>query len=426
MERFNHNLSHALFVAGDLGRLQTLCRIPVIAGDSISLSLTGNARLGQLRREMVLNCEIVIAAFYVPHRHVYGDDWITLVRSGYDEAVTLTSGPVYGDQRYMKLNLTGTPTLPLWITGGYNSIWNFFWRAPTDDANIKALNALETAFSRGGNFGSVIGRIGDKPWASGVEGEATDTEREVTVVANQLDIVDIQEAQARLTSEQRRAFYGTRYNNSLQRTWGGSAHPDADQRPTMLWKTVGTLAGYDIDATGDTSVGTYSGKGVSKIRFNMPFKYMPEHGALWVLMAVRPPTVYAFEKHFLDDLVNPTYQQFLGDPDFIRAAPPIPVSADDYFSGGATNDLGSHPSFQYMRYEPDHVNPLYRGVSGFPFPTTTPVSADEVRYHTNAEYDGMFSSQVLGQWRLDGEAFVHARRVIPPSSTSIFAGSDLG
>ena len=63
------DLSHYSLMAGNIGRLQTLSLIPIVAGDSITLNLDTVIRLTQLRRDMVIDAKVDLFAFYIPHRH---------------------------------------------------------------------------------------------------------------------------------------------------------------------------------------------------------------------------------------------------------------------------------------------------------------------------------------------------------------------
>src|SRR3546814_1208447 len=75
-ERMPHDLSHLVFLAGQIGRLITISPAPVIAGDSFEMDAVGALRLSPLRRGLAIDSTVDIFTFYVPHRHVYGEQWI--------------------------------------------------------------------------------------------------------------------------------------------------------------------------------------------------------------------------------------------------------------------------------------------------------------------------------------------------------------
>src|SRR5262245_11911793 len=69
-------LSYLGFLAGQIGRLITISTTPVIAGDSFEMDAVGALRLSPLRRGLAIDSTVDIFTFYVPHRHVYGEQWI--------------------------------------------------------------------------------------------------------------------------------------------------------------------------------------------------------------------------------------------------------------------------------------------------------------------------------------------------------------
>src|SRR5438045_2475439 len=128
-ERMPHDLSHLGFLAGQIGRLITISTTPVIAGDSFEMDAVGALRLSPLRcglaivstvdffsffvflilifsstpvtsgdsfemyavcalrlsplrRFLAIDSTVDIFTFYVPHRHVYGEQWIKFMKDG--------------------------------------------------------------------------------------------------------------------------------------------------------------------------------------------------------------------------------------------------------------------------------------------------------------------------------------------------------
>src|SRR5438552_163441 len=81
-ERMPHDLSHLGFLAGQIGRLITISTTPVIAGDSFEMDAVGALRLSPLRRGLAIDSTVDIFTFYVPHRHVYGEQWLKFMKDG--------------------------------------------------------------------------------------------------------------------------------------------------------------------------------------------------------------------------------------------------------------------------------------------------------------------------------------------------------
>src|SRR5256885_7491693 len=79
-ERMPHDLSHLGFLAGQIGRLITISSTPVIAGDACEMDVVGALRLSPLRRGLAIDSTVDIFTCYVPHRHVYGEQWIKFMK----------------------------------------------------------------------------------------------------------------------------------------------------------------------------------------------------------------------------------------------------------------------------------------------------------------------------------------------------------
>src|SRR5215813_4574954 len=81
-ERMPHDLSHLGFLAGQIGHLITISTTPVIAVASFEMDAVGALRLSPLRRGLAIDSTVAIFTFYVPHRHVYGIQWIKFMKDG--------------------------------------------------------------------------------------------------------------------------------------------------------------------------------------------------------------------------------------------------------------------------------------------------------------------------------------------------------
>src|SRR5258705_10585745 len=79
-ERMPHDLSHLGFLAGQIGRLITISTTPVIAGDSFEMASVAALRFSPLRRGLAIDSTVDIFTFSVPHRHVYGVQWLKFMK----------------------------------------------------------------------------------------------------------------------------------------------------------------------------------------------------------------------------------------------------------------------------------------------------------------------------------------------------------
>src|SRR5207248_963711 len=110
-ERMPHDLSHLGFLAGQIGRLITISTTPVIAGDSFEMDAVGALRLSPLRRGLALDSTVDIFTFYVPHRHVYGEQWIKFMKDGVNATPLPTIGRSSCRERVKISNNPSTRTL---------------------------------------------------------------------------------------------------------------------------------------------------------------------------------------------------------------------------------------------------------------------------------------------------------------------------
>ena len=414
------DLGHFSFDTGEIGHLQTMACVPIVAGDSVSLNLEGIFRLSPLRRNLVVDCQVDMFAFFVPHRHVYGEDWIDFIKEGKNEAITFTGVTPPESMDYLGAHYSALEEIPLWVVAGYNRIWNRYFRSPTDFANEKLDDTLPTSITERLN-GQLCGFL-PKPWSTGVVAGVDASEREVPVVADTFDIVDLNRVQAEYRTEVDREYFGQRYNDLLNTAFGSTVNTDADERPTLCAHNSWWLSGYDVDGTSDATLGTYSGKsaGIGSLRFKR--KFFAEHGALWIMCLPRFPTIHVLERHFLMSEVNPSYLDIAGDPDLIAAEPPAILEGQQFFRAATATDLGTGPFGQWYRYHPSHVHQLYEALDGFTFIDTRIDTQDRAFYITGGEYDDVFQTTQLGHWQGHSRIGLNVNCVVPAARHSLYAG----
>lgn len=422
MQRYPFDLSHFHLTCGNIGQLQTMACVPVIAGDSITFDMEGVFRLSPLRRNLVVDCKVDMFAFYVPHRHIYGDDWIDFMKAGTKEAETFTGKevPAGVDASFLACEFNSGQTIPLWVIGGYNQIWNRYFRSPTD-ANERALDYFSGS-SVEAKYGWKCGFL-PTAWSTGVVNGVASGDREVSITNDILDIVDLERVRAVYRSEVDREFFAQRYTDLLDTVFGGNAGVDADQRPTLLKHSSSWLSGYDVDGTDDAALGQYSGKAAGVVRFNVPWRFFGEHGAYWVMALLRFPTIHVDERPYLNTVVNPSYLEISGDPELWQAEPPVTADDGDFFRNTAGgNSLGVIPFGQHYRYHPSLVHRSYDTLNGFTFLDLAVDSIADAHYVDPNEYDNNFSTTQLGHWQAQVRNGMTAKRVIPPARRSLYAG----
>ena len=442
-----YDLSHFSFLTGRIGRLQTLSVLPVVAGDSFEVMLEGVFRLSPLRRQLVMDCRVDLMAFYIPHRHIYGDTWVNFIKQGVDETINLpTDNFSNSDFGCLGFNVDVDKhatfnTIPRWLSRGYMRIWERYFRHPSEIANTAAEDFLiGTTVDNNRKYGLLCSRI-KRPWNTMMPITPSD-DRNVSVANNNFDILDLRRVQARYKTEQMRDWFGQRYNDLLNATWNSTVNIDADERPELLMRKTHHLSGYDVDGTDDASLGSYSGKAASLLRFGFPRRYFSEHGAVWIMCLLRFPPVHYGEIHPLCRLSNPSYKDIAGDPEIFMSEPPEQIDLSRWWAsltssgtldsrspnmnaGSGRNSVETVIPFgQHYRYHPSRVHADYESVQGFPFVSDIDASnATRLFYIRDTEYDRVFQTQQLAQWQAQCRINVGAYRYIPGPLTSIFAGT---
>lgn len=418
MDRYRYIMPAESHTAGHMGRLQTLAVVPVCAGDSVKITWNGAVRLAPLKRYMSSDPRYDMFWFYVPHRHAYGKDWIDFIQEGINEAVTF-GGVAATNIAYLGMPLF-TGTIPTWLVHAYNATWNRYFRIPTDDASIRADTFLETT-ANGKEFGALCARL-KNIWTTGVDAEIASTTREVAVSGGVFDVIDLAQTRRNLKTEVDRQWFGQYYNDILGTAFGGSSNADADERPTLLMRKTQFMSGFDVDGTGDASLGTYTGKSINGISCMVPRKFCPEHGVIVGFGLMRFPAVHQNERHMLMGIPEPSYLDISGDQALYQAEPPIELNGNQVFNGSGSVNLGTIPYGQHYRYQPSYVHSRFTGVSAFPFLSSLPTSVNQARYYQDNEYGIVFQTTQLGHWQHHASYEVEKSTIVPGPKSSMYAG----
>lgn len=445
MERYGYDLSHFMHNAGKLGRLQTLQIIPIQAGDSISINLDGIVRLAPLRKEVVSETQVDLCVFYVPHRHVY-PDWPTRIQNLHGGTIAspgIATIPGATDLSYLCLDYAEA-VIPRWTMQGYNQIWDRYFRVPSlprdpDELTYPSTSSQDHIDWRayGRRCARLPSPINDgirltggaatrQPWRDQTSVDYTYQAAVGSGFAN-IDLRALENIRGRYKSELERTWFTERYKDVLDRQWGTTVNIDADQRPEMCLRETSNMSGADVDGSDDATLGQYIGKTVARVGFNMPRKLFSEHGALWIMALLRHPFVHVGERHaFVYDINQVGSLESIADPDTYKAEAPIPYQSYRWLSppwgGGADGNIT--PYGQPLRMNQNRVHKTFADIPGYPFLKNNITTLEQAAYYQTGDYDDVFQTSQLGHWQIHARANVTAMRVVPPASTSIYAGAN--
>ena len=414
------DLSHFAIQLGRIGRLQTLARIPVLPGDSISAEIAGVWKLPPLRRDLTLDAKVQLFAFYVPYRHIYGDDWLDFIREGNDENVVFSQVNNNRILPYLVCNHRGT--IPRYIPAGYNRIWNRYFRPPTEDNSIRSDTEIPSD-DVSVDYGIECGWLA-KLWSATVDRELSySSDESVGISGNRLSLLSLEQQKKHLKTEVERQWFSQRYRDVMDGTWGTTVNIDADERPQFVYRGGFWLSGYDVDGTAGDSLGQYAGKSQALGGMRMPSKFFNEHGTLWFMALVRFPTVFTDEKQYLDGKPNPSYKEIAGDPTILASEPPMELNSGDWFARSSDRDIGWRPYGDWYREHPSFCHSNFDELNGFPFYDTTEKNKRKLRYVDSEFYENVFQTTQQGHWRAQLRCNVMAKRYVPDSRSSIFVGT---
>lgn len=415
-ERSLHDLSHYTAQASEIGRLHVLSYHSVLPGDGAAFDVVGALRLSALQRGLSIDSKYDMFAFYVPHRQVY-DNWETFITEGYDTAEVLDEQLLPLEISYIGHRLT--VRAPLWLTEGYNQIYNNYFRPPTTVAARTGVpsDPLERLY---GYRCANLKRI----WNTGVANTVTAADYDVTAGAT-VSLLDIAKQKGYLKTELEREFFNIRYRDIVN-SFGGYTQTSADERPTIIKKAHVWASGYDVDGTDQTSLGRFSGRVAQGFRFKVPRFFVPEHGTIFIMGLLRFPPISQHEIDYLVSNTQPSYAQISGDPAIWETQPPITMTAKDLFHGGSGNAIGYMPYGQWYRTKANMIHRTYINNRGFPFLDNIPGNVDQAVLVDSPDYVNMFQTTQLSHFNLQARVEAPIMRRLPSARDSILAGTMKG
>src|SRR5262249_12361280 len=106
----------------------------------------GALRLSPLRRGLAIDSTVDIFTFYVPHRHVYGEQWIKFMKDGVNATPlpTVNTTGYIDHAAFLGTINPDTNKIPKHLFQGYLNIYNNYFKAPwmpdRTEANPNELN----------------------------------------------------------------------------------------------------------------------------------------------------------------------------------------------------------------------------------------------------------------------------------------------
>ena len=459
---------------GEIGRLQTLDRFYVNAGEVVSMNVGKLiTRFSPMRVPLLFGAQADICVFYVKHRHVYGNVEKEFHRKGVNESVTFPgcnmnagstsyTGDInhayvdaysQGDRSRLAAYSLGSShaanILPLHMPEGLRRIWNGFYRVPTDygtgqhdfteNINLKGYNANDWEnwwlSDDGFMYGPRCAHLKTR-WSTAVEDRVPDSSSDVEVsgisgTTGSVSIHDFARVKASYRTENQRQFLADKYEDVMREDYGVNINAEEEYRPTLLWRHKLNMGGYEVEKT-DLDAGDAHTRGVDTHGFRVPGKYFPERGVIWTCILVRFPSIVADECHWFDKVVNPSYLEAAANADLLAAEPPHHIDMRNHFSGtSSVRDVGVVPYGEWYRTHTNRIHNQYKAYAanvkddsggGLPIIFTQPVTKADHWYVNPDRYEKMFLNRLLSHYSIAAGVMYGVKSKVPGRLFQIFGG----
>lgn len=400
MDREQVNFSFPTVHALDIGRMKLIARLPVIGGDSLMISGQIKANLAQLRRPLHSDVKLDIFPFFVPYRYTYGEQWIEYIEKagvGVSPFPTITSSLPH---RWLQFE---EHTMPLHLWQDVARIWNYHFRDPSwDEISLTDANLDAATIA----YGLKVAHL--KAWgtAQSMIADLDNSAFDIDTSPNDISIFDLTTTKADAQNQLYRQFMSSRYQEIMAGLAGSEPHDYSDDVPEMLPPGGSWLNGYRVNGTSGADFGAATGMGVGHVDFNMPKKFFPEHGTLYIFAVPRMPPLFENAKQYLDNFNRP-YGELIPQPNDDR--PPVDLSFEDlFFSGSSATSAGAVPIHEWYRDHPGYIDHLF-GEHDYGWQFLTQPPTQQALIESGSGYDAMFVSaskarhvQVGCQWRVGG------------------------
>ena len=400
-----------------LGRLQMVHRVPVIAGDQISISIQTALAFERLRRPFSLDAYTEMYAFYCPYRWTYGEALITALTTGYDNTTAYATTKAFTiNSDFPSMMLREQATYPLHLWSDMSSIVDWYFKNP-HEAQWDSDNYPDTYDDR--DFGPLMWNM--PAW--GIRSNFSDDHASGAIAAN-TDPLALAKIVDDAKDAQMRLWVAVRPKEVHDATWAGGKIPsEVVKKPVLLMHEASDGSDKTMRATSGPGFGEEIGIASGGVKGQVPEFMVGEHGTIYfvVLSRLAPTFTHAYYNQ-LDHMT------FFSDDKYLLAHPvsqeerPRGVTLDSLFSDTTSSTvIGFVPHHaHYGQSGPDWFHPRFYELDKGWTPRPTPSSKTGIRRCSN--WDDIFESQHYGHGWMDTLIQVNAMRNIGKDATSIFSG----
>ena len=245
-----------------------------------------------------------------------------------------------------------------------------------------------------------------------------------TASAN-ITTMDINEAMVKDLFVRETELEADRYRDLLMKMFGGNTPASSEFRPIILAENEAWQTGADVNGTGDTNLGAYTGKSAQVHTIGFPTRFFPQHGFIQMFIVCRFPPFWTnpARSHNFNPFANAnSFKQALLLPE--AAGLERYSAAWDETNETITDRIYNVPYGQNARSQPNFVDPVFaRGTKPlYPVMELDSVPSNNVKCDPDA-WGSVFQSTEYGHW--NARIMVHMARetVVRPGEEYLYAGS---
>src|SRR5699024_5675945 len=145
-EGMTHDLFDLGLTAGQISGINTISTNQVNSSVCYSIYTVGALRRFPLRRELAVDYTVDIFNYHIPHRNVYGEQWIKFMKDGVNATPlpTVNTTGYIDHAAFLGTINPDTNKIPKHLFQGYLNIYNNYFKAPwmpdRTEANPNELN----------------------------------------------------------------------------------------------------------------------------------------------------------------------------------------------------------------------------------------------------------------------------------------------
>ena len=396
-----------------VGRLQTIGRLNVLPGDSLTIQADVKTVFAKLRRNAGISLVKETFGFYVPWRWSYGDSLITAATSGWTTATTWATTQTLTQAEDCTWMMAHGQTIPKHLVEDYAAVIEHYFKEP-HQAAITSANVISDEEDQ--LYGYRCWQLKDH-WETSLNWADSHDQQQIPDAS--INALDMPQYMSLGRDNQLRQWDAVRKEDIYKATYGGRFNPEALKIPSHLHyeKLPVKLSATDMEPLEQTQLASATGGG----RITIPRRYYPEHGTVYLFCLVRVKPSYWHAKDYLDNTAHFGNMKKAFGHQTGNVEAPLEIKAADLFADGAANtSMGYTPWYGWLHRRPDWWSPVIReNDEGWPARDTP----DTKGYmHRHPRYDDIWTSNQFGHGLIHTGLTISGHRPVSSGRSSIMGG----